>query len=121
MTGLERSLRARARARIMDSGGQRHRPVLPAPEKPTCNARTRRGTPCQCKKLYPSGRCRFHGGLSTGPKTAAGKRTCAMNLPRVRNKKARQAEARLGRFQATGSARVPLRASPSATERGENK
>jgi hypothetical protein len=42
--------------------------------KQVCGAKTRRGTPCQCKKLYRGSRCRFHGGLSTGPKTAEGKR-----------------------------------------------
>ncbi len=36
-----------------------------------CEARTRRGTPCQCPAM-PNGRCRLHGGLSTGPKTLAG-------------------------------------------------
>ena len=36
-----------------------------------CEAKTRRGTPCQCRAM-PNGRCRLHGGLSTGPKTAAG-------------------------------------------------
>ena len=36
-----------------------------------CAAKTRSGTPCQCPAM-PSGRCRLHGGLSTGPKTAEG-------------------------------------------------
>jgi hypothetical protein len=36
-----------------------------------CGAKTRRGTPCQ-NGAMPNGRCRLHGGLSTGPKTAAG-------------------------------------------------
>src|SRR5947209_123450 len=36
-----------------------------------CGARTRRGTPCQCPAMR-NGRCRLHGGLSTGPKTAEG-------------------------------------------------
>ena len=36
-----------------------------------CGAKTRRGTACQCPAM-PNGRCRLHGGLSTGPKTAAG-------------------------------------------------
>lgn len=31
------------------------------------------GKPCECKLLYRGGRCRLHGGLSTGPKTEAGK------------------------------------------------
>jgi len=38
----------------------------------TCGAKTRAGTPCKRRDLYKSGRCRLHGGLSTGPK---GKRT----------------------------------------------
>jgi hypothetical protein len=36
-----------------------------------CGAKTRRGTSCQCPAMK-NGRCRLHGGLSTGPKTAAG-------------------------------------------------
>ena len=36
-----------------------------------CGAKTRRGTVCQCPAM-PNGRCRLHGGLSTGPKTAEG-------------------------------------------------
>ena len=39
----------------------------------TCGAKNRKGLPCQCKQLYPNGRCRFHGGPSTGPKTLEGK------------------------------------------------
>jgi hypothetical protein len=38
-----------------------------------CGAKTRAGTPCKMKGLYCSGRCKLHGGLSTGPKTDAGK------------------------------------------------
>jgi hypothetical protein len=37
-----------------------------------CGARTRRQTACMCKALL-NGRCRLHGGSSTGPRTAAGK------------------------------------------------
>ena len=36
-----------------------------------CGAKTRRATSCQCPAMR-NGRCRLHGGLSTGPKTAAG-------------------------------------------------
>jgi hypothetical protein len=36
-----------------------------------CGAKTRRGTGCRCRAMA-NGRCRLHGGLSTGPKTAAG-------------------------------------------------
>ena len=49
-----------------------------------CGALTRRGTLCECKKLYKNGRCKFHGGLSTGPKTAEGKARAAMNLEKAR-------------------------------------
>lgn len=38
---------------------------------PRCGAKTRRGTPCQCPAVT-NGRCRLHGGLSPGPKTAEG-------------------------------------------------
>src|SRR5215470_19875434 len=36
-----------------------------------CGASNRRGGPCQCPAM-PNGRCRLHGGLSTGPKTLEG-------------------------------------------------
>lgn len=36
-----------------------------------CEAKTRRNTKCRCPAMK-NGRCRLHGGLSTGPKTAAG-------------------------------------------------
>ena len=36
-----------------------------------CGARTRKGHPCRCRALK-NGRCRLHGGLSTGPKTEGG-------------------------------------------------
>jgi len=36
-------------------------------------ARSRGGEPCQCKVVPGRTRCRLHGGLSTGPRTAEGK------------------------------------------------
>ena len=45
-----------------------------------CNARTKSGKPCRALKLA-HGRCKWHGGLSTGPRTAEGKARCTMNLP----------------------------------------
>ena len=50
---------------------------------PRCGARTRKGEPCRCKAL-PNGRCKFHGGLSTGPRTEAGRRQSAKNLEAAR-------------------------------------
>lgn len=37
-----------------------------------CGARNRQGNPCQCKLLLKGGRCKFHGGMSTGPNTPEG-------------------------------------------------
>ncbi|WP_414881296.1 HGGxSTG domain-containing protein [Sphingomonas sp. Leaf33] len=36
----------------------------------------------QASDLCPSGRCRFHGGASTGPTTAAGIKRARANLAR---------------------------------------
>lgn len=44
-----------------------------------CSAKTRSGTPCKRTDLYLSGRCKFHGGKSTGPKTVDGKAKVALN------------------------------------------
>ena len=53
--------------------------VLEDKEPITCGAKTRRGTPCKQQGLYQSGRCKLHGGLSTGPRTKAGKKRSALN------------------------------------------
>jgi len=44
-----------------------------------CGAKTRKGTPCKQRGLYMNGRCKLHGGLSTGPRTKRGKRRSALN------------------------------------------
>ena len=62
-----------------------NKPVLNVPPFPeelrnlSCGAKTRKGTPCKRKDLYISGRCKLHGGLSTGPKTIEGKMRSALN------------------------------------------
>jgi hypothetical protein len=38
---------------------------------PRCGARTRAGAPCRSPAM-PNGRCRMHGGCSTGPRTPEG-------------------------------------------------
>ena len=50
-------------------------------ERPKCGAKCRDGTRCQAPVVWDrsrnqprNGRCRMHGGLSTGPKTEEGKR-----------------------------------------------
>ena len=46
-----------------------------------CGAKTRRGTPCQRPANKKNGRCRLHGGASTGTKTKEGRaRISAANL-----------------------------------------
>ena len=46
----------------------------------TCGARSKRtGQPCQLTSVYSNGRCKFHGGLSTGPRTIEGKTRSSMN------------------------------------------
>lgn len=53
--------------------GKRHRPFeLPVVLEFSCGAQTRAGTPCKQRSTYRNGRCKLHGGLSTGPKTEAG-------------------------------------------------
>lgn len=56
-----------------------HVPMPDAVKGLSCGARTRAGTPCKRKDIYRSGRCKLHGGLSTGPRTKAGKAICAGN------------------------------------------
>ncbi len=51
-----------------------------------CGARTRAGTPCRRKDLYENGRCRLHGGWSTGPRTPEGKVKVTQNLPWVKKR-----------------------------------
>ena len=38
-----------------------------------CGAKTRRGTPCQRPANKRNGRCRLHGGASSGPRTEQGR------------------------------------------------
>jgi hypothetical protein len=45
--------------------------LLLARSAPRCGARTRAGTSCKCPAMR-NGRCRMHGGLSTGPTSPEG-------------------------------------------------
>lgn len=69
--------------RVVDERGARDHPKLPA--VPTecvgmrCGAKTRAGTPCKRRDLYINGRCKLHGGLSTGPTSVEGKKKSALN------------------------------------------
>ena len=57
-----------------------HCKVPSKPQMVVCGARNRQGKPCRRSDLHPNGRCKFHGGLSTGPKTLAGKQRALANL-----------------------------------------
>jgi len=54
-------------------------PLPPEVHDLVCGAKTRRGTPCKRRDLYAGGRCRLHGGLSTGPRTKKGKKQSSLN------------------------------------------
>jgi hypothetical protein len=54
-----------------------------------CNAKTRSGRPCRSLALA-NGRCKWHGGRSTGPRTPEGKRRVTLNLIRANEAKARK-------------------------------
>ena len=57
-----------------------------------CLAKTRRGTKCQSAAYKHNGRCRLHGGLSTGARTLDGlKRISEANLKHGRRTKAKLA------------------------------
>ncbi len=67
------------------------RRVTPKSERPRCGARCRDGPPCRAPAVWDkehnrprNGRCRMHGGLSTGPKTLEGKLRALMNLKQFR-------------------------------------
>lgn len=47
---------------------------------PRCGAKTKlTGRPCKRRDIETNGRCKLHGGLSTGPKTIEGKTRSARN------------------------------------------
>ena len=51
-----------------------------------CGARRRRdGQPCQALSVPGKRRCKWHGGCSTGPRTAEGKARVAENKPHKNN------------------------------------
>jgi len=59
------------------------RPVMPVlPEVCrglACGAKTRAGSPCKRTSIFINGRCKLHGGMSTGPITKRGKARAARN------------------------------------------
>lgn len=77
---------ARMREKGLDDDGM----PLPLKDRPQCGARARSGAPCKNKVISGKRRCKFHGGLSTGPKTEVGRaRIAAAQKRRWRSWKAR--------------------------------
>lgn len=74
---------ARAFEAWLAAGYEPMRPTMPVfPEVCrglACGAKTRAGTPCKLRSICLNGRCKLHGGLSTGPKTKKGKARSARN------------------------------------------
>lgn len=70
-------IEAGARVLVDDAMAVRHVWRRPRAEMPRCGARTRGGTPCKARALDGRTRCRMHGGLSTGPRTEAGREAIA--------------------------------------------
>jgi len=65
------------------AGGFPLRPAMPEfPEVCrglACGAKTRAGSPCKLTSIFINGRCKLHGGMSTGPTTKAGKARAGQN------------------------------------------
>ncbi len=67
----------------------------------TCGAKTRAGAPCRNIPMK-NGRCRMHGGGSTGPKTAAGiaRHRAAVTIHGGRSREAREFRAHIRELRA---------------------
>jgi hypothetical protein len=52
---------------LLKNGNKQGNPM----NAPRCGAKTRKGTPCKALAMA-NGRCRMHGGKSTGPRTPEG-------------------------------------------------
>lgn len=65
--------------------GWNRTPLPPYPPFPedlrgmACGAKTRAGTRCKMTAIFRNGRCKLHGGMSTGPRSIAGKVRSAAN------------------------------------------
>ena len=65
-----------------------------------CGAKTRSGAPCAKFAMEDKRRCRLHGGLSTGPKTPAGRAAIsAANTKHGRYKNWREKQAKERYYQ----------------------
>ena len=86
----------RSDAKVMKSNSK---PWLYGPgwEGERCEAKTRKGTPCQRPSNKINGRCKLHGGRSTGPRTEEGiARLAASKTTHGRTTKAKRAQEKEG-------------------------
>lgn len=83
-----RALAREAMAHVYETELLRARVFPPGEHYPgdgmKCDARTRSSKPCRNAPVFGRRRCRMHGGCSTGPKTAEGKRRALAALARGR-------------------------------------
>jgi hypothetical protein len=63
--------------KLAELGFAGDRTPLPRKRRPACGAKNRRGEPCTVRVEPGKRRCRFHGGLSTGPRTPEGRERIA--------------------------------------------
>ena len=78
---------------IAEDQAQTHT-VTPKYDRPKCGAKTRKGAPCRAPAVWDkkrnrprNGRCKLHGGLSTGPKTPEGRARALANLKQYRGER----------------------------------
>lgn len=62
---------------------ERHGHLMPWMRVPCGGRRRRDGKPCEALSVPGRRRCRWHGGMSTGPRTAEGIAKVSRNLPQV--------------------------------------
>ena len=91
-SGDRSPVRARARefgevARVTPPSARARMTSIAPAQRVICGAtRHRDGQPCQAKSVPGKRRCRFHGGMSTGPKTIEGRARALSNLRQHRKK-----------------------------------
>ena len=88
---------------------------LPKRRQARCGAVCRTGEPCKRRVVQGKRRCRIHGGLSTGPKTAEGReriaeanRKRAESRKRNREERIRRGEIALAEIERRQRERLPL-------------
>lgn len=89
---------------------------LPEGERPICGARTRSGDACEMPVVPGKRRCRAHGGLSTGPKTEAGRERIRL----AQKRRWERSKSEISENVAQRNDSQPVRASISSEERATN-